>query len=488
MSLIISPNQNFNLSQAEGGKFVKLDPSNFPSISAEFPFQQYAILTYDLNPGETNVSLNTDAINLNIDEVEELNRQQISLLSSIDSEAKQIKPTNLGYRGQQDAFGKLRVSEPYTIFDSKLIGGDAPLFYDEETSGGTETSNHDLSDSSIIMQVNQNGEYVIRQTKMRFNYQPGKSQDILMTGVLGSIVNNTEARIGYFNSSITPPYNTNYDGVWFERDSIGYSVCISKNGTVNKIYQNNWNIDSLDGNGESGITIDFSKSQIFSIDFEWLGVGIVRFGFIINGIYRYCHIEDHSNNISGTYMRSPNHSVRYEIRSTGGTSTLKQICSSIQSEGGVEPSGITRSIDTGISAVDITNDTNEAIIGIRLKSDSLCTTVELESFSLMPIASGDFRYSIVLNPIYTGTTTWVSIDNSSLEYCIGGNIVISDENIIIKSGYVSQRLDSISAPSNSIIKLGSKIDGTRDEIFLCATPLGNEDFLGTLSVRELNCG
>jgi hypothetical protein len=47
--------------------------------------------------------------------------------------------------------------------------------------------------------------------------------------------------------------------------------------------QTNWNIDKLDGTGISGITLDISKAQILWMDIEWLGLGTVRIGFVING-------------------------------------------------------------------------------------------------------------------------------------------------------------------------------------------------------------
>jgi hypothetical protein len=56
-------------------------------------------------------------------------------------------------------------------------------------------------------------------------------------------------------------------------------------GTETRVAQEDWNIDKLDGTGVSGITLDITKAQILWMDIEWLGLGTVRIGFVIDGIY-----------------------------------------------------------------------------------------------------------------------------------------------------------------------------------------------------------
>jgi hypothetical protein len=277
--MAISNNQSFGPSQAEGGKFVKLSPSTFPTLSSQFPQGQYALLTYLVNGGTENGGTEN---------------------GDTDSATPQV--VSFDVQGQKDAFGKLRVSTPYTIFDSKLISDKANLFFDEEINGGGSI-NHNFGDSSVILSVSADGDYVIRQTKMRFNYQAGKAQNILLTGVLGgTALSGTESKIGYFNSSTSTPFSASLDGIWFERIGSEYNLCISKLGVTNRIPRSQWNVDTLDGNGPSGVTVDFSKSQIFNISFEWLGVGSVIFGLIVNEKYYVLHVQRHANIIDGTYM------------------------------------------------------------------------------------------------------------------------------------------------------------------------------------------
>ena len=146
--------------------------------------------------------------------------------------------------GSLDAFARLRTSFPFTIFDSKQLNDKAPLFWDEVISNvsGNATSTHSTTDAATTMAVGANaGDYIIRQTKNRFNYQPGKSQLIIMTGVMSKQSGVTK-RIGYFNSSIVAPHTADFDGVYFENDGTDVSINTAKTGTIDKITQANWNV------------------------------------------------------------------------------------------------------------------------------------------------------------------------------------------------------------------------------------------------------
>jgi len=85
-----------------------------------------------------------------------------------------------------DAFGRARVAEPVTLFDSKQLHDAAPLTFDDAEVSGTGTgSSHNVNTASTILSTtNATAGKRVRQTFMRFNYQPGKSQLILCTGTL----------------------------------------------------------------------------------------------------------------------------------------------------------------------------------------------------------------------------------------------------------------------------------------------------------------
>lgn len=385
--------------------------------------------------------------------------------------------------GAIDAFGRLRVATPYTLFESKQLydKDTGKVIWDEVISGGTSV----WSDSAVNMSVTTNNQYVIRQTKMRFNYQPGKSILCIFTGVM-----NTEAgvvkRIGYFNSGITPPY-TPLNGYYFENNGTAAYVVINRNGTPNAIAQADWNIDKMDGNGPSGITINWAKAQILAVDFEWLGVGRVRFGIVVNGLLYYIHEFLHSNNIESVYTLSPNNPVRYEIRSTGGAGTLVHICATVKSEGGIDPVGFTSGASNGITGISTSSPV--ILVAVRLKSTHLDKIFSILSGSVLTTtANSNARWFLSINPTYNGVLTFNSLnDKSGVEVAIGtsANTLLTN-GLVLHDGYLSSQARGDTATLASLLRAGAAIDGTRDIIALCAQSLsGVMNFLGALNWAEL---
>lgn len=391
-----------------------------------------------------------------------------------------------------DAFARLRVSDNYTIFDSKQLHDKQPLFWDESI-GGSATSVHSAANAETDMTVTASAsDFVIRQTKQRFNYQPGKSQLIFMTFHSPSATGATK-RIGLFDGTGTNNLTPN-NGIWFETDGTN-SWNIAKNGTTTEsVSQANWNYDKLDGTGRSGITLDIEAAQIIIIDYEWLGVGRVRVGFVIDGLIHYCHYFKHANdsNFSSVYMSTPNLPLRYDIQTDGTEGThLSHICSTVISEGGIEQTGILRSVDTGITHVDANAaDTSYAVVGIRQKAAYNDITILPEFFSMINEQSGGFRWSLCLNPTIAGTFTYNDLTNSAVQYATGATAnTVSDLGIVVDSGYTTGSATTRAGGDRKFVttlRIGSTISGTRDELVLVVTPLTtNQDIQGSLTFREL---
>ncbi|MBN2661587.1 MAG: hypothetical protein JXR54_10000 [Tannerellaceae bacterium] len=396
-----------------------------------------------------------------------------------------------------DPFARLRVSENFTIFDSKQLHDKQPLFWDESI-GGSATSTHNPINAAVEMVVTASAsDYVIRQTKQRLNYQPGKGALIFMTFYCPQ-TSGTTKRIGIFDGT-GANYMTPYNGIFFSTDG-DISWNIAKNGSITEsITQNNWNVDTLDGSGNennpSGITYVPASTQILIIDFEWLGVGRVRVGFVIDGIIRYTHYFNHANNplFTSVYMSTPNLPLRYDIQSDGSAGCeLNHICSTVVSEGGVEENGILRSVDTGATHVDASvADTTYAIIGIRLKAIYHDITVVPEYFSMVDEQGNAFRWSLQLNPIIAGTFTYSDITDSAVQRATGVTAnTVTTQGVLFDSGYTGAAGINAGVGSsrqfNTSLRMGSTIDGVSDELVLCVTPLGsNSDIHASLTFREL---
>lgn len=396
-----------------------------------------------------------------------------------------------------DAFGRLRISEPFTIFDSKLITSDKqPLFWDEslETGAGITSSTPTAAKPYIdfTSTLNTAGKFT-RQTFRRFNYQPGKSQLVLMTGVLdlsggGAGV---ERRIGAFDDD---------NGVFFEDNAgvIGVTYRSNDTGTPvdTTIAQASWNIDTMDGGADasnpSGYTADWTKAQIFVIDFQWLSVGRIRFGLDIGGHIWYVHEVNFANTQAIPWASTPNLPLRYQIITTASSpaSTMRCICNTIISEGGADPNGLKHSHATTAHVNANVADTIYALLGIRLKTTALGITIEPESISALSETTDSFEWMLIFNPTVAGTFTFADKTNSAVQTATGDSVGSPSANTvtggtIIDRGFVSTT-GSPSISLKSSLVLGAAIDGTRDELVLAVRPLGtNADIQGSLTWREL---
>jgi hypothetical protein len=376
-----------------------------------------------------------------------------------------------------DAFGRMAVSEPTTLFDSKQIHDDSPLFWDEVTNGAAQSyflSGH----SAVNMVVSNAGEYAIRQTKMRMNYQPGKSHQILMTANLNTGSAGVVKRVGYFNSATNAPYTNNRDGFWLEQSGADFYLVTSKSGVENRVIRSNWN-NPLDGI-RSAQSFDLTKTFIIQWRMEWLGVGSLIAYLIIDGVPVEIHRFNHAGKSTDVYIQSPNHSLRYEIYSTGGTNSLKHICSSVSSEGGSDLLGTIRYASTsGSQVVAGVENVAYGIVGIRLKTNYIDTTIRLLDVALqIQSATKKIEWFLVLNPVITNVPVWADLDNSAMQFTmltnehrITGGIQIGGG--FMESGGVSAGSAGSTAKTiENALRLGAKINGDRDFIFLCARPVG----------------
>ncbi len=317
--------------------------------------------------------------------------------------------------GTRDAFGRQRVSNPLTLFDSSHRYRDNNLWSTANT--GTASATFIVNEGLVNLTVNNaSGAEIIRESTKVFSYQPGKSLLVLNTFVPATPKANLRQRVGYFGVD---------NGIYFEiNGTTPYFVERSlSTGTQTEVSQSNWNGDKLNGTGESGITLDTTKAQIIWMDIEWLGLGTVRVGFIIDGKFILCHSFHHANLITSTYITTASLPLRYELTNTGatsGNSTMKQVCSTVISEGGYELRGIQQAVSIPINSPRTlgTPGTFYPILSLRLKSSPnlLDAIVILTALSIMPISTGNYNWQLIA----AGTTTggsWLSAgDDSAVDY------------------------------------------------------------------------
>lgn len=400
--------------------------------------------------------------------------------ATISAASEDIQAIIFGDSGAVDAFSRLRTSHIETLFSSKQLFDNQPLYWDDQQISGAGTTSTFLTNKAatqLSVLANTTGVRV-RQSFRRMNYQPGHSQLVTFTGVLvaeGGAGNTAiKRRIGLYDGS---------NGVFFELIGTTLNVAVRTNSTgtpvTTYIPQSSWNLDKMDGTGASGVVLDVSKAQIFLIDFQWLGVGRIRYGFNINGVTLYCHQILNANIQSGVYMSVPNLPIRYEIESLGtGTNTtcsMLHICSGVYSEGGQEDVGFTFGIDMGATQLTTGNDTNVyALLAMQLKPGYLAATVFPTFFTIASsTANAQFRVILTLNSTIAGPAlSYTSVTNSALQYAVGTNTNLITDGTVIYSGYFQSNKNGSATDKLTIdVALGSFINGTSDTLVLAIQPV-----------------
>jgi hypothetical protein len=403
-----------------------------------------------------------------------------------------------------DAFGRARVSNPVTLFDSFHRYQDNGKIGTANSSGTTVT--HDTNSSSVVCNVGTaNNNYVYRESNRVFAYQPGKSLQIMQTFVMAPAQTGLRQRYGYFNAD---------NGFFLEQDGHNiYFVKRSKStGTVveTRIAKADWNIDTLDGSNTgpnpdgtptsnrnpSGLTLDLSKAQILWHDVEWLGVGSVRVGFVINGKFIHCHTWNHANIVDITYMTTACLPVRCEIQNTANTSNtsnLRIICATVISEGGYQLSGKPRTVgQLPNSAYTMASvGTYYPVVAIRLKSETPDAIVIPKNISLMAKTGNGTtqKWAIVSDTTITGGSWTSAGTDSSVQYNITGT-AMSGGNYL-RSGYVYQAQQGTGAASlkdgEFILQLErNNFTNSNSTFVLAVTPGGNGDTcVGSIDWEEV---
>jgi hypothetical protein len=344
-----------------------------------------------------------------------------------------------------DSFGRIRVSQPFNLFASSHRYSDNGYWSTATASGGSATFNSNEGLVDLAVGTSQ-GSKVFRETYKVFSYQPGKGFLIKTTFTFNPVKSGLRQRVGLFND---------YNGLFLEIGSSPQSLCFTRRSYVSgstvdtKVSRlggefgpqdTGWNIDKLDGNGPSGITIDPSKSQILFIDLEWLGAGTVMLGFMVDRKFVPCHTFDHANIITGTYMTTACLPVKYEIEnltSTTSASTLKQICTTVESEGGYELSGSSDGVGTPI-----TTPKTLAVAGIyypvvslRLKQSTLDAIAILTSMSIMGLGNNEsYHWKLLSNPSISDGAWSTTNALSCIEYNLGGTV---SGGRTLASGFIS---------------------------------------------------
>lgn len=391
-----------------------------------------------------------------------------------------------------DSFGRLRTSQPYTLFDSQNRFAKDTAYDTETATGGTVT--YVTNQSALALAVTtSSGSTARTQTYRSFAYQPGKSFLTMQTFTMAAAQTNLTQRVGLFNTN---------NGVYLEQagSTVSFVIRTYTSGSVNNtrtVAQASWNIDPFNGTGPSGVTLDLTKTQILFINLEWLGVGIVKLGFVIAGVFYTAHEFYNANVGTVVYMQTAILPLRYEIFTTGATSsaaTLQQICSTVISEGGYEQTS-QQYIARNSSTVTLTAATSfYPIVSVRLNSSYLGAVAILAGMVFLPIGTANYEVVIVKNATLTGATWGSTLAGGQLDVDTGasGTAITPTADSIVQAVFTTasnQAQTSLTVPTgyNLDLQLGVSLAGASDTYTLAARAIAgaSNTCMGSLIVYNL---
>ena len=366
-----------------------------------------------------------------------------------------------------DAFGRLRVSNPLTIFDSKNVMSKNTLF--DESLSGSGGVTYTANKSTVNLNVTEvSGDKVIRQSKRVMSYQPGKSLLNLNTFVMNTLTANLKQKVGMFDVN---------NGIFFYADGETLKIVrrtyVTGSAADTEKSQSEWNGDKLDGTGKSGYTLDPTKATILFMDFEWLGMGSVRVGFVIDGKFIVAHTFYNANDLSTVYMQTANLPIRYEIETAAtlaaGTYTLQQVCSTTMIEGGYAPEGIrqmigTSQINAGVNLT--TTNTYYNIATIRIKSGRPYAVIIPSGLDILNISNNDFEFGLFVNATPSSAFSYTSFSDN-VEYDLT-TVDLTATGTRIAGGYLGGKTNPFSIGDGFVFanQIGQTISGTSDTLTL----------------------
>jgi hypothetical protein len=341
------------------------------------------------------------------------------------------------------------------------------------------------------------GSEVIRETTKVFAYQPGKSLLVMSTFVMNPAKEHLVQKVGYYGEDNGMYLELSGSTLKFVERSL-----VTGSPAESQVAQANWNGDKLDGTGPSGITLDITKAQILWMDIEWLGLGTVRMGFVIDGQLILCHSFHHANLITSTYITTASLPLRYEIKNEATpnpatSSTLKQICSTVISEGGYQLNGAQQAIGTpiGVARTLGTSGTFYPVVSIKLKTspDRLDAIIILTALPILPKTTGNFNWQVRSRAVTQGGSWLSASDDSSVQYNITGTgIDPANPGRILASGFFSQTNQSsgqVDILKEALFKFQLERDGllgTPYELMLAIASDGSDSVFASLDWEEIS--
>jgi hypothetical protein len=386
-----------------------------------------------------------------------------------------------------DAGTRVRISQITTLVDGKILNTDNTNVFDTQ---GTGTGLYGQNKYNMSVTA---GQYLVRQTRRFAPYFAGKSQMCECTFDNFQSETGTTKRVGYFSTSATVPYSATTDGFWLENNGTTISIKASRSGTTTvDVPMSAWT------NYNSVSTYDWSHFTVILFDFLWLGGAVLRLFLKTDQGFVLCHTVNYAGSATDVFILSPNQPIRYEIKSTTGTGSLRYICSQVATEGSTEEHGYNNSVQSLSTAAVASN--TIAVIGtiyplkaIRKLATHRDCAVKVTGVGVYCSSTNDIVYwTLQLNPTLSAPLTYTSLSGSCIEEANGSAVAAISTTVTASgrelcSGIIGtgQQIPTNLFEKDFLAFLGCSLNNTMDQIVLCIRPITtNVTVNGVINVKE----
>lgn len=336
-----------------------------------------------------------------------------------------------------DAFGHLRVSNPEALVAIQCGYDLEPLLMEGGNTGTGIAPVYDAVTRLARLRVNIGTGVSFFQSYTYWVYQPGRSQQIEMTGLFGTPVANAIVDVGYFDGA---------NGIFYRQNGTNGVQMVVRSSTsgvpVNQaVNQANWNIDKFDGLGPSGLVLDTTTVFILALDFQFLGMGRVRIGFDIGGIIYYAHEFLHANIITVPYMQTASLPIAMLIT---GTAILAQSNAFLKGATVISEGGLLKGLGLSFSTPDVTAiaaTTRTHFLSIRPKLlfNGLQNRIFyfFKELNIMVTGGNPIYWELVAGAAFSVNPTYADVNTifSGAEVGTGGTFLNLTNGVVLASGY-----------------------------------------------------
>lgn len=387
---------------------------------------------------------------------------------------------------QHTSKNRRKISTSRQIFFNTYQYSKDPQIWDEATTGTASSTFSEYAGGIFLEVGSAAGDEIIRQSRNVVQYIPGRANEVTFAIRLNDFAEGVRKRFGVFDE---------FNGTYFEKGEDDYYVVIRRNTSTGiverRVPRAEWNVDRFDGTGPSQLEFQENKLQMFSLEYEWYGAGVVEYKVIFDNNSYPLHRFNSANIEDLPWSNTPYVPIRFEITNTAGTSGTHQMLTgsaAVASEGDEGPLGREENITTPLTGITTgASDVFRPVLSIRLKSDRLGGVVIPLEFQTATLDNTGLFYRVMRDVALTGAD-WQPVDvNSFVEYDYTATAFTGGS--IIQTGYVASTNQGavFSFPERTIRQLGRNDMGTTAQTFtlLAATVSANKDVFSSLSWVEI---